>query len=1058
MAITQSDITSAVKDGSAILYTGTVAVAPSGAGATVISVTSSASVNLHNNTHRDKYLFFPDNNKMLRKITNISDEIIPGGSNPSYYDVTVDFPFDLHEFRGYTRADGTAFVSTAPAVGDKVSISLDGQDMSDIVQDTNLSATGFSVVDAGIDAWRVTDTISLPTNCAFVMDRGTLEGSSLLVDFIMNTGNDTDSVIRFGRLHGGDPNDISGDYYTSNSVAVVDEQLESVGIISLQPTHSIQFVKGYLNLTRSVTPGDGGASQFLRMYNANNLTTEKAFKHMLIDWQMIGNIGIRIAGDDSFIKDFTYQDGAWRGINFRVASSSDTIGQISGLRTQDSDGLFYQFWSDSSDETIVDGFTVVNPAFDSSNDFGLVENFGNSGTKEMTLKNWDVTKWRALEATNTAIKFSVDNVTITGSQNLIHAARDIDIKTIDSSSNALDTDNPPKLFIYTQSSSSHASFGDLTYTDTITDGGEDFTTQTVKIRTFRPGAPRRFAATPGVASNNDIEYVNTTKPGNVSVRARRYNTSIVPVELLSGDGGFSSTVTMLDDPFHSDETLATINAYTELETAQKTYDYAKRTVYDFPGHVNANGEEEFFSDFNQTSDILTPTTAQDIRLSVSNLTGPYSDLAQDLIVQGTDNITIRTSTDTTQGSTTAGFHIPDNDLYIYNTIKGYVNCNNIMFTSGNQITTGSTIIDTEHTVSGTMALSQGEYTITGGARVGGLNINRAGTEGTVTVSLVDYVESDGIPTAGDNVVIQRAVEVTYQLEEDFVSGDLKYYATEYKDSDDSEVAADVTATVSQDNTNNTVTLKFDIGHDSYIQIAVYYKGYKIDFIRTTEGSHDVTLVKYLSSEMDVNAITTGDNENGDTAFQDYFDGTSEDNWAFIFGSNKLTITAPSTVINLTEPVAKAMMYFSLAGETGDTNKAFLENVSKGNLEADVLDFNNLSAVVKAGDLGESLHNTIIFNHASSNGVTRWNTQVLDTENEDASAFLSTTTLINEIRFLPKKDLINVGSAVSDKFAADVATELNTRNVKNATFTNLGLGLPIVNDAGDAFETTPTTPS
>ncbi len=1063
MPITQANISAAQNASGVIFFEGTVKSKPA-AGSTTITISNPNGSGSFDPV--GKYLYLPASERSLRKILTVSalDNL------NDTYDITVEFPFDMSEFRAYTKLDGSAFTATIPEVDDNYTISIDMDDLVDITQDTNLtpSATGVSLIDDTSQVFSVTqegvvgdDTantgVQLPANCAFVQESGTVKGG-VFRNLIMNKDHDHTALVRFGRLHPGDTSDLTGDYYTSGGVTILDEDVvTSTGdLLGANIGHSVQLISGVGSLVNS-TEFDGGSFQFLRMYEASDDDNDREIEqtNMLIDWEFKGNIGIRIAGDRTFVKNFTYQDGAWRGINFRVAAGR-TFGQIAGIKAQDSDNLFYQNWDDSGDNTIIDGFEIINPLFDSSNPFKLVQNFGGDGGKKLTLKNWDITKWRANEGLGTQVRFSSEG---SNSTDRVIAARDVDVSLVDSNNAALDSSNPAKLYIHTTSSSTSLSFPDGAYTNEITDGSGDFATQLVEIRDFKIGGTRRFAATPSSGSGTtDVEYVNTTKPALINVRSRRYNSVFTSSDLYDGDAPFATTAIMLDDPFHSDTALATIDTYTELETAQKTYDYAKKTIYDHPDHITTSGNQEFFSDLNSTSDILTPTTDQDIRISTSNLTGPYANLAQDLIVQGTGEIVIRTSTDSTEGSTTAGFEIPTSDIYIYNTIKGYLNCTNINFATGHQIVDGSTLIDTNHTVNGNIDLPAGTYDVTGGARVSGLTVGRSGATGTVTISLVNFNEDDGIPQikSGDEdfVIIQRATEVTYTLEGDdtYTAADFTYVAREFATSDDNDRGA-ITATVTADNATNSFKLKFDAGHDSYIRIATYYKGYRFTELQTSEGEHFITLSKYTTLEMDPDAI-----DNADAAIGTYAEDTT---WSYVYTSDQLRITAPDTNITIPNAPARTMVYYALAGKNGTDDTTFLEEVAKGNMAADVIEFDNTGIVVKASDFDSatSPHNKIRIDHITTTNKVLWNIKVLDTDGEDRNEYISDTTNIqNEIRFDPLGTTVFINNAVADKFSTDVAADLDSRNVKNATFTNLGLGLPIVNDAGDAFETTPTTPS
>ena len=1029
-----------------------------------------------------KYLYVPASGRTVRRIISVG--AVDGAGNQ---DMVVEFPFDMSEFRAYERLDGTAFPAVLPAAGSTWSISLDMDDLIAIQNNPDNTATGVSLIDATSRTYAITEeglTISggaatidaegtdgqgvqLPANCALVLDEGTLTGG-VLRNLIMNRGHDPSAIVRLGKLHPGDINDATGDYYTSGGVTIIDEQIAvTSGSFPLTGENigtNTQLVKGYLNLVNSVL-GSDNCRFFMRMYSETAPETEALQTNMLIDFEIQGQVGIRIAGDNTFIKDFTYQDGAWRGINFRIANATRTLGQIAGLKSRDSSNLFYQNWVDSGTVTTVDGFEIVNPFFTDSSSFNLVRNFGGVTGKSLILKNWDINKWRAIEDADT----DGDNVYFTflgdtgETQSRVIAARDVNMSVIDADGVALDADNDSKLFIYTATSTSHASYPDLTYTNEITNGDGEFDTQLVHIRDFRIGANRRFDDPLLITASVSVEYVSIAKPANISVRSRRHNTVVATNDLYAGDGATDLQSLMLDDPYHSDVALATINDYDKLDTAQKLYDYSKRLMYENPATMLDDGSSDMFLSLDN-NDILIPAQPAHVALStleVTNADDPQNILSYN---QAFDLISVRTDTLATGGQFIGGFDLrvdgadAVHDLTIHDTIRGYVNCRNITLGVNNLVGGGGkAIIDTSHSVIGNMVLDGGNtYTVTGGANISNLNITRtAGDTDDVIISLVDYNATAGIPSpVPEGVVYQFATAITYQLEESFSEAILSHYAIEF-DSDDAEVTDGVTPTITFDNAANTFTLTYNIAHGNYVDVATWYLDYKNTFTKATLGAHDVEMVRYLPTEVSRTAITDADDDEELTPYNDYYTDGSENGWSIDFSDNRVVFTAPDTTITLPLAVAKAIMHRALGGRVGGlSSDEFLKQVCKKNIDHDVIDFAETHVIVKSTDFTDNLHNTMQWNHRANTTDILWNTQVLDQANGDRFNDISTTSFNTKVRFKPITTIINLGGDAASQFA----NQLKTLGVSRESLTNLGLGLPILNEAEDGFETTPNLPS
>ena len=1061
MAITQAEILAASDADGAIVITGTVATAPI-SGSTAISLVPPSTAIPTTQAWIDEghYLYIHDNGRTLHRITNVT--AADGLGNQT---VTVEFPFDSSEFRSYTRLDGTSFTNGLPTAGNEYSISITMNDLVRAIAATE-SSSGITTFSDGTPSgvldnyWSVDDEgdidddtdgvgVMIPANTALVQESGTIVGAPFR-NLIMNKGVSDSAIIRFGRLHPGDTDDANGNFYTSGSVEILDDEgvTSTSDLLTGEIGHSVQLIKGYASLTRS-TEFDGGAFQFLRMYaSEGNAAREATQACMLIDFELRGNIGVRIAGNDTFIQNFTYQNGVWRGLNLRISDAARTLGQLSDLKCRDSDGMFYQFWPVSGTETVIDGFDVETPNFDSSNEFRLVDNNGSGeGLKTLIVKNFDVNKWSDVEALSTQVTFCNGG---SGTNDRVIAARDLNVSVIDSASIALDTDNNSKLFIYTPSSSTHADWGDLTYTDEITDGSGDFAEQLVHVRNFRNGGKRRFASTPAVDSQVDIEYVSETVPAKITTRSRRFLTTTSQNALYEGAGPTSVTNLMLDDPSHSDATFAAINLYTELDTAQKMYDYSKRLVYDAPQTVSEEGDVDIFSSLD-SNNILTPSQPTNVILSETAVTN--ADDPQNLMIynSGSSTLTVRVDTDLTGGIFDGGFDLGGtHDLSILNTISGYVNADNILLATGHNIVDGSTIINTSHTVNGEITLDAGTYYIDGGAIIDGLTISRS--TGETEEVIIGLLNSNGSPTANTGVTIQEATAVTYQLDGDnFGASVLTYHAVEYSGDDDSEVTDGVTATITSDNAADTFTLTFDVATGNYIQVATWYLGYKNTFLRTTQGDHTVTMVKYAAVEMDTTAITVADAAVVGTPIADY---NNETTWAYTTVDGRHVITAPDTSINIPDAAARDLLHRAIGGRAGGgtDSSLFVQQVAKGVIAHNVIDFDLTGVVVKAGDFGVSFHNDIQINHVASSTDTFWSTQVLDTENIDRSVFMTTATTDNKVRFSPKATNVFVGGDIATTFAGQVSAAVKPDLI------NLGLGVPLLNDAGDAFETTPNLPS
>ena len=430
-----------------------------------------------------------------------------------------------------------------------------------------------------------------------------------------------------------------------------------------------------------------------------------------------GNFGGRISGDQCILSPSKIS-GYTNGSNFGYCNPI-RVGFIGDTAILGSNNCLYNFF-DVAGSTTVDGIEIQDIASQIiwMNQSGL--GAGNAGDT-MTLRNWSIDQLRT-ETTPGGTNFVQRTGASSGAAEAntnIAIQKEFNVSAVNSAREAITGESK----IAYSSALEAANVGTEVSTTTGT-----FDTQDLEAYRWSLGSVP--------IANIDVAANRTTSiPYDYAVVHRDFDLFVGQHDLSGGVGSVDVSSTLLPDPNLTAD-AATVDAYTQINTAEELYNYGTRVKFDNPllpaitaKHITRNGD--------------TITTFDNESLTISTASNfPNS---EPFIVVAAQNF-INT------GGTpfTGNINVGTGNLFINDTIRQGVVAGSIeiggldstiSYNSATIIPTlvtgtrPNTLIDTTEAVSGTLTLSPGSYIIRN-ADISGLTIGRAGSVGTVAITLI----------------------------------------------------------------------------------------------------------------------------------------------------------------------------------------------------------------------------------------------------------------------------------------------------------------------------------
>ena len=514
--------------------------------------------------------------------------------------------------------------------------------------------------------------------------------------------------IVFGEVRvGGDGSDADGIGYAVNSCDLLDVAGGN------QPNGS--------NIDKGEWHQYGGkirvpGNSFLRFNQTGTPDRDAQINFTHFQNEVEGNFGGRISGDECILAPSKVV-GYTSGSNFGYCNPI-LVGFIGDTAIRGSNNCIYNFFS-AAGSTAVDGIEIqdIGSQIVWMNQSGLSQ-AGTDGDT-LTLRNWSIDQIRT-ETSKPGTNLVATTSGTAGREEFTNLAiqKEFNVSAVDSARAAITGESK-----IAYSSSLPADIGTVVPTTTGT-----FDTQDLEAYRWSLGSVP-------IASIDVVGGRTTSIPYNYAVVHRDFDLFVGQHDLSGGVGSVDVSSTLLPDPNLTAD-AATVDAYTQINTAEELYNYGTRVKFDNPllpaitaKHITRNGD--------------TITTFDNESLTISTASNfPNS---EPFIVVAAQNF-INT------GGTpfTGNINVGTGNLFINDTIRQGVVAGSIeiggldstiSYNSATIIPTlvtgtrPNTLIDTTEAVSGTLTLPPGSYIIRN-ADISGLTIGRAGSVGTVAITLI----------------------------------------------------------------------------------------------------------------------------------------------------------------------------------------------------------------------------------------------------------------------------------------------------------------------------------
>ena len=528
------------------------------------------------------------------------------------------------------------------------------------------------------------------------------------------------SVIKWGHVYPGDINDNNTNGYTAHGCTIIDTsstegQDDNQGDYHLYNTHIIYDID--INVD-----ADDNKRTFWRLQSDDGNSRVR-----MADVTVDNRFAFRVEGSNSMLLNLSqnHSEASPGASNSNAQASigffnSKNVGHIRNITVRDSRQAVYHSSSFAGQE-----FTLGGLSFSGITDRVIRINNDNAGgsasdpeISELYNINFD-----EVDALGSGVNFiEISNVS-DGDHNLLDVLQDFVVSIQDNTLSAITDD--AKLAIT-----------DAQNTNLDTESTATGTFPRVQVRRNRLA---QDAGSVNFGSSSDTNH----SPIDYGLQVRGGTTTYTPVYLQDElNNRVVFTATMLRNDNVTEQNTATVDAYTELATAQNVYDYQWRLRYDSPYVPAVN--QDFFT---ISGDVVTTTdTDWDVI---------FDENASAVMAFSSDTVTIKAPST----GYTGGIVSNQGDVTVNNTIQGDITCMNIL----HSFSDGDTIVS-DGDVNATITLDAGSggatYTISGGD-VAGLTVNRTtGDTGTVTLAISSGVDGADDLSTGPGVEIQVSLEVT----------------------------------------------------------------------------------------------------------------------------------------------------------------------------------------------------------------------------------------------------------------------------------------------------------
>ena len=662
------------------------------------------------------------------------------------------------------------------------------------------------------------------------------------------------SALILGKQNFGDTTreDVLG--YTSDSCTVIDT---SVGYIP-----SGNEDRGAFHMNGGVYRGTATSGQgtFLRFNGNSTVGSADQMRQSLRFWgvMVLGRFGGRVSGNYSVLLDNT-TSGNFGSLGFMNPLA---IAISQGTKITNSLQAFYISTQLGGSTTL--GATEVQDLFASGSTSPRVFNINSStGGTVQSINDWDLGAMDALTTGDSTVSLTGGNTN--SSRMDWNKNYKLDFTNTDGSAI---TDINGKVRIHEQD-------GTVTSAGTIDTVLGDCPVQLLR---------KYFHTLGGARPNFQSATVTEETPYSWAALFRNSNLVVGQTDLLGPVGGIELSFPIVDDINITQTDTSLVDAYTELGSDGRLYDYSYKFKED-----NMEMPTLQTMPFVKTGNIISPTTAGENFSFANTFNTPlgYTAATSDWLI----NIPI---TGYDGGIETTG------NVFFDRTIIGDVEANTIDFT-GTQPTTA---IDTSGKVKGTLSLADGTYIIRGGADVSELTINAdvpANNAVIITLEDAQTTVGDNSLVLGTGVSSNKVITVTMQLDEDYDEDKLKKFRwvgasspTDYgtktkKDHNDDDV------TITPNNTLNSVDFAFTIDVDDSLYFYIAYEGYEHDAVQGDDITNaTITPIPLTTSQIDFTAVAVADSDDETLEGLTPTVGSTAAGGAFTAVTNDIFFVVPTT--------------------------------------------------------------------------------------------------------------------------------------------------------------------
>ena len=494
-----------------------------------------------------------------------------------------------------------------------------------------------------------------------------------------------------GKFRTGDPSDAASGGYPTNPVHLVDVASNAQ---SSEAKGAFHQYGGEV-----ISTGNG----FLR-YNAADITEDGAQDFVQFLTKVDGRFASRVSGDRSILNPLIVSGNESRGYCNPVR-----VGYIGDATIADCRTAIYNYFLFAG-STTVEGINAVDI------NTALIYFFTDGGNKStgetLTLRNWDLGQVERL--------VNLPGVSLVGGNSQGPSS-----STVGEDPNNLALSKQINFGITNEMASAGINIdAGLFYEDITGVAGSQsidqstglFPVVTLPARTYE--LPSAFQSTSVPGKSDDFVHINNFDDGSPDVRTP-YTYGIISRnrEFVSGVTGLTGPIgpiaitrSLVPDPEITETNTATVDAYTELETTEKLYDYAHgfKSLNQFQPEV----EDLYIYKSGRVASTRSNRNIVFVETAPLGQTGPLAYTAGALtIVDGSNGFD-------------GGVDVGIGNVTFNSSVKGSVVAGTIL----HNFVPNQTIIETSESVSGIINLNAGTYDVTGGSDISLLEIFNSSSE------------------------------------------------------------------------------------------------------------------------------------------------------------------------------------------------------------------------------------------------------------------------------------------------------------------------------------------